>query len=113
MFIGIIVYSLFNNGVIIKQNVTTSLIRNYLPDICWTLSFFFININFAYNISKNAVILNSIYIFIIALIFEILQYFHIAQGTFDFIDILIYSVSILTAFFIENKIRRKECEKSI
>lgn len=113
MIIGVIIYILFDIRFMTKSNIAFSIIRNFLPDICWTFSFFFININFAYNISKKALLLNSIYIFGIALLFELLQYFNIASGTFDFLDIFIYSITIIFACFIENKIRRNECEKGL
>lgn len=113
MILGMVIYLLFDIKFISKSNIVFSLIRNYLPDICWVLSFFFININFAYNISKKALILNSIYIFVIALIFEFLQLFNIARGTFDVLDILIYSISIIIACFLENKIKRNEYEKNV
>lgn len=112
IIVGIIVYLLYDVKYITKSNIIYSLIRNYLSDICWTLSFFFININFAYNISKKAIFLNSIYIFVIALVFESLQYFNFTRGTFDIFDILVYVISIIIACFIENSIRRNEYEKS-
>ncbi len=113
MIVGVIIYLLYDVKYITKSNMIYSLIRNYLPDICWTLSFFFININFAYNISKKAIVLNSMYIFVIALIFEFLQYFNVASGTFDALDIIFYSISIIIACFIENNLRRNEYEKRI
>lgn len=113
IIVGAIIYLLYDVKYITKSNMIYSLIRNYLPDICWTLSFFFININFAYNISKKAMVLNSMYIFVIALIFEFLQYFNVVSGTFDALDILFYSISIIIACFIENNLRRKEYEKRI
>ena len=113
MIVGVIIYILFDIKFMTKSNIVFSIIRNFLPDICWTFSFFFISINFAYNISKKALLLNSIYVFGIALLFELLQYFNIARGTFDIVDIFIYSITIIFACFIENKVRRNECEKSL
>lgn len=113
IIVGMIIYILFDIRFMTKSNMVFSIIRNFLPDICWTFSFFFISINFAYNISKKALLLNSIYVFGIALLFELLQYFNIARGTFDIVDIFIYSITIIFACIIENKIRRNECEKSL
>ena len=112
MIIGTIIYLLYDVKYITKSNIIYSLIRNYLPDIFWTLSFFFMNINFANNISRKAIVLNSIYVFVIALTFEFLQYFNIAKGTFDILDILFYSISIIIASFIESSLRRYDYEKN-
>ena len=112
LIVGLIIYILFNIRYVTKSNIVFSIIRNFLPDICWTFSFFFISINFAHNISKKSLLLNSIYVFGIALLFEILQYFNIAGGTFYILDIIIYGITVIVACFIENRMRRRECEKS-
>ena len=113
MIIGVVIYLLFNNGIFVKCNNILAIIRNYLPDSCWTFSFYFASINFAYNISNKYIILNSIYIFSVALLFELMQYYDIVEGTFDILDLIIYIISITVACLIEIKIRRNENEKSI
>lgn len=111
LIIGIITYFLFDIGFMPKSNVLFSIIRNFLPDICWTLSFFFMSISFTIKLAKHNLLLNSLYVFGIALLYELLQYFHIVKGTFDIIDILIYIISITVACLVEKYIRRKENEK--
>ena len=111
LIIGIITYFLFDISFMTKINVLFSIIRNFLPDICWTLSFFFMSISFTIKLAKHNLLLNSLYVFGIALLYELLQYFHIVKGTFDIIDILIYIISITVACLVEKYIRRKENEK--
>lgn len=112
LIIGVIIYVVYRNGIMVKDNIVLSAIRNYLPDVCWTLSFYYASVNFAFNISKNYILLNSIYVFLISIVFEFLQYFGIVEGTYDILDILIYLTSIIFACLIEIIIRRKENEKN-
>lgn len=111
LIIGVIIYFIFDIRFISKSNIIFSIIRNYMPDMCWTFSFFFLSINFTKNITKYNLLINSTYVFCIAMIYEFLQYFHIVNGTFDFIDISIYIFSIIIACLIEKIIRRKENDK--
>ena len=112
LVIGIIIYYFFLNSILIKNNIVFSSIRNFIPDICWVLVFFFTSINFAYQFSKKPLLLNSIYIFIIAITFEFLQKWKFVKGTFDILDILFYCLAIILACIIEMKLRRNEYEKS-
>ena len=112
LILGVIIYFLFDIELMKKSNNFCSIIRNYLPDICWTFSFFFMSINFTSNITKKSVIVNSLFVLFIALIYEFLQYHKIIGGTFDLIDISLYIVSVVLACLVENIIRRNEYEKS-
>ena len=108
LIIGIIIYVLFRFNLIINNNLFTSFIRNYIPDMCWALSFFFASINFTKNITSNYLIVNSIFVLLFGIIFELLQYFRVVKGTFDVIDIIVYFISIIIAALIEFLWRRKE-----
>ena len=113
MIFGLTVYFVFHIGLVHRNNVFFVIIRNYIPDMCWTLSFFFVSISFAKKISKKPLLLNCIYVLSIAIIFEFLQKMDMISGTFDILDILVYVISILSAYFIEKKLRREKYEKSI
>ena len=113
LFFGTVSYFLFDIGIINNSNIFFRLLRNYLPDFLWAFSFFFLTIIFSFNISeKKYLFISGIYVASIGIIFEILQYFNIAKGTFDFFDIVIYLIAILIACFIETKLRRRESEKN-
>lgn len=110
--IGVVIYWFFNNGLLSKNNLICTITRNYLSDGLWAISFYFIAINFSKNITKNYIILTSIYVFIFGIIFEIMQLTKIASGTFDLIDILVYFFAVLIACLIENKYMEVENEKT-
>ncbi len=110
--IGFFIYFLFKVEIIEKNNIVFLIIRNYVPDICWVLSFYFLSISIMSNITKNDLLFNSLYVLIISLLYEFLQYFKIINGTFDLLDIIIYVLSIGLASLIEIKIRRKN-EKNV
>lgn len=105
---GVLIYFIFDIRVISKSNVFLSLIRNYIPDVCWAISFFFACINFTKQVTKNDLIVNSLYVFSLGLLFEFLQLLKISKGTFDIIDIIIYLFAIIVATLIEIFLRRKE-----
>ena len=113
LILGILIYFAFHFHYMERSNSTYTFIRNYVPDMCWVFSFFFVSVNFANKISNRPLLLNSVYVFAIATFFEFLQMFNIIKGTFDIVDIILYSISIVSAYFIEKKLRRTEYEKSI
>ena len=84
---------LFNSGLVDKSNILTSLVRNFLPDMLWAMSFYFFTIEFSKNTFKRYKLFNSVY------------------GTFDLLDIMIYVLSVLFANLIEIFMRRLENEK--
>ena len=112
LMVGVLIYFLFNVGLISKSNLLLTIIRNYIPDICWTFSFFFMSINFSKNITKYDLLLNSLFIIVISLTYETLQFYNIVGGSFDIIDITLYFMSIIVSCLIEIKIRRRENEKN-
>lgn len=103
LLIGVAVYCLFNNNLLTKSNIIYTIIRNYLSDVLWVISFFFIAIIFSKNITKRYILLTTIFVFINSIFFEILQYMDIVNGTFDFIDIIAYFSAILISILIEKK----------
>ena len=109
--IGVAVYWLFNNNIIVKNNIIYTIIRNYLSDGLWAISFYFIAINFSKNITKKYILLTSIFVFSIGIIFEIMQLINIAHGTFDLIDIFVYLIAILISCLIEKYIMEGKNEK--
>jgi len=110
---GILIYILFATKVIVNNNSIISIIRNFLPDMCWTLSFYFASINISKRLIKKSILINAIYVFSIGVLFEFMQYFNWVNGTFDIIDILVYFISILVACIIEKHLRRSENEKDL
>lgn len=112
LIIGIIIYLFFYNGVLTKNNIICSFLRNYSCDFLWAMSFFFGSINFSKNITKYYVLLNFSFVLFIGLLFEILQLINIAKGTFDIYDIFIYFIAALIACLIENKFKEDENEKN-
>ena len=112
LLFGIFVYYLYDINFIGRSNNLTIFIRYYIPDICWTMSFFFMSINFTKNICKKDLFINSLYVLFIGILYELFQLFNITNGTFDIIDITIYILSVLIADYIEIRLRRNEYEKN-
>ena len=110
--IGVVIYWLFNYRFLSKNNLMCTIMRNYLPDGLWVISFFFIAVNFSKNITQRYILLTSIFVFVIGIIFEIMQLVNIANGTFDLIDILVYFIAILIACFVEKKYLEGKNEKN-
>lgn len=111
-FIGVVIYWLFNNSLLSKSNLIYTIIRNYLSDGLWAISFFFVAINFSKNITKNYILLTAVFVVGIGIIFEIMQLLKIVNGTFDLIDVLVYFISVLIACLFEKIIWRMENEKA-
>ena len=109
---GIIIYILFKSHLIVKSNVIFSFMRNYGPDICWTISFYFASIVFVKNVFKKSILVNSLYILLFAMIYEVFQLFGFINGTFDYLDLITYLISILLSCLIELFFRRIENEKN-
>jgi len=99
--IGIIIYALSLNNLLIKKDIISSLIRNYVPDILWIISFYSLSAIFSKQITKNYIIFTAIYVIVIGLLFELLQFTGIVRGTFDCFDILVYIISTITACLLE------------
>ncbi|MBR2240264.1 MAG: hypothetical protein IJ890_02615 [Clostridia bacterium] len=103
LLLGVLIYYLYQKQILIKNNLFFSFIRNYLPDILWAISFYSISAIFLKEITKNYIIYTAIYIIIISIIFELLQFTGVVRGTFDIFDIIIYAISAIIASLIENK----------
>lgn len=112
LILGIIIYYLYYKKILSENNEFSILIRNYIPDFLWMMSFYFFSINYSKRITNNYILLTSIYTFTIGLIFELLQLANIVKGTFDIFDIITYSISILFACVVEKYIWRYENEKN-
>lgn len=108
---GIFIYFLFNI-FIDKNGLVTTFIRNYVPDLFWSISFYLFTIQISRKTFKWYKVINSFYVLIIGIIFELLQLYHIAPGTYDLFDIFIYAFGILFANLIEIFMRRIENEKN-
>ena len=89
--------------ILIKNNLLLTFIRNYLPDILWTISFYFISSIFTKELTKHYIIFTAIYVIIIGFLFELLQFTGVVRGTFDISDIIVYTISVIVAGLIENK----------
>ena len=107
--IGIIIYYLYDN--VLNDNYII-FIRYYIPDLCWTISFYFMSINFTKNIIKRDLIFNSLYVLFFGILYELFQLYNIANGKFDVIDVLVYIISVIFANYIEIILRRNENEKN-
>ena len=101
LLIGITIYYLGQQHILIKSNIIASFIRNYIPDMLWTLSFYSLSVIFSKNITKNYILFTALYVIIIGVCFEFLQFTGIARGTFDVFDILVYIISASIASLIE------------
>lgn len=83
-------------------------IRNYLPDFLWCFSFYnFVSLIIS-KMSRNYVLLSSLYVFVFSIGFEWLQYRHFVKGTFDCFDIVTYAMAIILAALSEYILWRKE-----
>ena len=108
---GIIIYYLFNT-FLYKNGLITTFIRNYVPDLFWSISFYLFTVQLSRKTFKWYKIINSFYVLIIGIVFELLQLYHLVPGTYDLFDIFIYALGIIFANLIEIFMRRIEYEKN-
>ena len=101
LILGIIVYLLYSNNVVIENNTISAFIRNYIPDFLWTISFYFLCINLSKKITQKYFLVTSLYALALGVIIELMQLLNIINGTFDVFDIATYLVAILFACFVE------------
>ena len=111
LILGILIYYLYYQGIIIENTGFSIFIRNYIPDFLWMISFYFFSINYSIRITKKYILFTSVYTFALGLIFELLQLANIVRGTFDILDIITYIIAILLAGIAEKYIWRDENEK--
>lgn len=107
LILGCVIYFLFDKEIVSKTTQITKLLRNFLPDMLWCLSFYCISIYFSKKITNKYLIITSIYVFVISLLFEYLQHIKIINGVFDIYDIFIYIFSIVIANTFEIKLGGK------
>lgn len=108
LIIGVGVYWLFHNGILIRSNLVFTIMRNYLSDGLWGASFFFFAINFAENISKRYILLTSSFVISLGIIFELMQLMNLAKGTFDLIDIFVYVFAVIISCLVEKKLEEEK-----
>ena len=111
LILGILIYCLYHQGILIENTYYSVFIRNYIPDFLWMVSFYFFSINYSKGITKKYILLTSSYTFALGLTFELLQFANIVRGAFDIFDIITYVISILLASIVEKYIWRDEDEK--
>lgn len=111
LVLGIFIYYLYSIQFFKKTNIISSFIRNYIPDILWMLSFYFMSVNFSKKITKRYILFTAIYCFMIGLFFELLQLSSLINGTFDVFDIIWYVITIIIACFVEKYCWREKNEK--
>ena len=93
LILGIFIYYLYHQGIVIKNTGITMFIRDYIPDFLWMVSFYFFSINYSKRITKKYILFTSVYTFVLGLIFELLQLVNIVRGTFDIFDIITYIIA--------------------
>ncbi len=107
---GVICYLLgrtnFLNGVSIETKSVLLKLSFYLPDALWSYALYF-----AVSLIHKSWI-SAFLTFFTGICWELLQQFHVVNGTFDCIDILMYLMAILIAVIIK-KLWRNKNEKNI
>ena len=88
-----------NNQPIKVSSSIFILVRNFLPDILWAIA---INLTAILMASKKFPTFYIYALIILPFLSVILQYTHLIPGTFDWYDLLIYSVTYL--FFFNSKL---------
>ena len=120
---GIINYILFRPGIILLKlldlNLTPLYIKNILlkkfmigsfSDIAWCLSLCCITrLLFELN---NISFMGMILLFTLPFITELLQYFQLIHGTFDWFDLLTYAIIIIISIIFFINIKTSENEKT-
>lgn len=101
LLVGILIYYLYNTQFLVKADIISSFIRNYVPDFLWLLSFYSLSAHFAKDLTKHYIIVTAMYVIILGVLFEILQLTGVVNGTFDIFDIITYIVSTIFACLIE------------
>jgi hypothetical protein len=92
-------------GCIYISDSPPVIIRNYLPDFCWSFSLFITQYIFgSFDQQKSKIYISSA---VLGLCYELGQKLGYWPGTFDFIDIVVYQfgllISILTYKYLFSK----------
>lgn len=78
-----------------------------LPDGLWTFSYcLFIGTIWNFNLKKSFFFLVILPVFAVAN--EIMQYFHIVSGTFDWMDVMAFLIAFTLGLFYIDNVRQKE-----
>ena len=86
------------------------LCRNYLSDICWSVSL--INaLTLIIGTKRIQIVVSLITATSFCIFIESAQFFGIIKGTFDYWDILLETLSIIITLYLTTKIRRFKNEK--
>lgn len=112
IFSGIAFYYIYDRlGVIPRDLVLTRFVRNHLLDMLWSYALVFCIYYFSSSLTGNFVVPVLLAV-VWSVVFEILQVFSVAKGTFDWLDIIFEIVAVVIAgLFIFYFSRRKENEK--
>ncbi len=76
-----------------KTNPFIIFIKYYFVDFLWCLSLLFALASISFSFSKKLIIAISIVSFVLGVLFEILQYYCLVNGTFDVADIVMYLIA--------------------
>ena len=88
-------FGISNNGYNFPATAASVLIRNYLPDFLWALALLNTTILLRdFKVSKFYI--HTLYL--LPFLSEILQLFKFIPGTFDWYDLLVYSIAYLIFF---------------
>ncbi|MBR2744782.1 MAG: hypothetical protein IKE01_05775 [Clostridia bacterium] len=112
LILGVIIYSLYHYKVLAKNNYLSSIIKNYVLDGLWVISFYFIVVCFMKKITQKYIWVTAIYTVILGALFEICQYKNIVNGTSDYLDIIVYFCASCIACLIEKKYWGNDYEKN-
>lgn len=112
IFSGIALYYIYDRlGVIPRDLVLTRFVRNHLLDMLWSYALVFCIYYFSSSLTGNIVVPVLLAV-VWSVVFEILQVFSVAKGTFDWLDIIFEIVAVVIAgLFIFYFSRRKENEE--
>lgn len=86
-------------GIYFSGASVSGFCRNYLPDGLWAYSLFS---SMLIIWDRQINIFWSIIIFIIFILFEVLQYFHVIKGTGDILDIVTYFLFSLLSLLVNH-----------
>lgn len=83
-----------------QNNFLFIFLKYYFVDLLWGISLSFALIAVTEIVSFKRIIFCSLFSFIFGLLFEIIQYYDLVNGTFDFIDIFMYLIAALISAVI-------------
>lgn len=120
LILGLLIYVLFRENTYISKIVLSILPLNFLKEYFFFLNnkfvkFYFVDYLWAFSFScwlhiivkptRTSSVLCTFIVFFSGLFYELLQYFHVINGTGDIVDILLYLLAGLTVNIINKKER--------